>query len=101
MKQIPAILAGLLVGLLLVAVVLVIKDSVYRPGTLEHPLEFACYDDDKLVERHVGVKTATLGRDVWTIRYVDGDGNPSYYHQPTGETCRLEAPHVQAPEDRR
>jgi hypothetical protein len=52
--------------------------------------EFVCEDDGKLVERHVGVRTAHRYDDnVWGITYVDGP--TKFYHQPTGETCGTEA----------
>lgn len=53
--------------------------------------EFVCYDDDKLVERYVGVKHAGfLSYDnTWRITYLDSD-IIAYYHQPEGENCWVE-----------
>lgn len=52
--------------------------------------EFVCTDDDKLVERHVGVDAATLftASRTWKIIYVEG--NAAYYVQPSGEVCAVE-----------
>lgn len=52
--------------------------------------EFVCYDDGKLVERHVGVKHASRRVDstAWRITYVEGQ--VAYYTQPAGETCQVE-----------
>lgn len=53
-------------------------------------LEFVCYDDGALVERHVGVAYANRRWDsvAWEIEYEDGQG--AWYQQPPGETCQVE-----------
>lgn len=51
--------------------------------------EFVCYDDGKLVERHVGVQTAITNENaVWSIRYVEG--TETSYKQDNGESCMVE-----------
>lgn len=52
--------------------------------------EFVCTDDDKLVERHVGVQAATIftASATWKIIYVEGAA--AYYVQPDGEVCTME-----------
>lgn len=70
-----------------VAIPLVIVKSVNGP---KETTEFVCYDDGKLVERHVGVARATpLDAGVWVIRYTDD--SLVRYLQPAGETCGVEA----------
>ena len=53
-------------------------------------LEFVCYDDGALVERHVGVAYANRRWDsvAWEIEYEDGQ--EAWYQQPPGETCQVE-----------
>jgi hypothetical protein len=52
-------------------------------------LEFVCYDDGALVERHVGVIKAMRSHNstAWQLRYKDGQ--KAYYVQPLGETCKV------------
>ena len=59
-----------------------------RPEGTE--LEFVCYDDGALVERHVGVVDAyyRLYSASWSLEYEDGQ--VAYYAQPPGETCQVE-----------
>lgn len=65
-------------------------------------LEFVCYDDGKLVERHVGVQRVygPAATATWTIVYKDRD-QWAIYHQPMGETCGVEVvadePHIEPP----
>lgn len=53
-------------------------------------LEFVCYDDGALVERHVGVVYAHRRwySVAWEIEYKDGQ--EAWYQQPPGETCQVE-----------
>ncbi len=59
-----------------------------KPGGTE--LEFVCYDDGALVERHVGIVEAYRWVDstAWALEYKDGQR--AYYAQPLGETCQVE-----------
>lgn len=60
------------------------KDSGYTVTERE----FICEDDGKLVERHVGVLRVTRYNQMYTITY--DDNTTAYYHQPSGETCKIE-----------
>lgn len=66
-------------------------------------LEFVCYTNGELVERHVGVHTARILADssgMWLLHYIDGDGKPVYYLQDRGESCGIEdasAPNIEVP----
>jgi hypothetical protein len=52
--------------------------------------EFVCYDDGKLVERHVSVRWATSNQyGMWWIYYTDSE-EAGYYRQDAGETCMIE-----------
>jgi hypothetical protein len=56
--------------------------------------EFVCYDDGRLVERHVGVSHASRwDNGLWMLRYVDQDKyfvKDVSYRQSRGETCQME-----------
>jgi hypothetical protein len=53
--------------------------------------EFVCYDDGKLTERHVGVRSAVVSSRTayYWIYYVDSDETVDYWPKP-GETCGIE-----------
>lgn len=52
--------------------------------------EFVCYTQDKLTERHVGVRPFWTYRsaDTFQVSYVDGPGKS--YKQRPGESCGVE-----------
>lgn len=53
-------------------------------------MEFVCYDDGRLVERHIMVEHASHpeGSPMWHLNYTDGQ--QADYNQPAGEACGLE-----------
>jgi hypothetical protein len=79
-------IAGVFVAALSLSAVIV--GLVLSPPSAK-ATEFVCYDDGKLVERHVEVDFAThLGAGAWRIGYRDGQ--KAIYQQDAGETCQLE-----------
>lgn len=71
--------------LVAVASAVILRDAT-TPKEKAAPKEFVCYDDGRLVERHVGVKRARRDHSMWIITYTDSD-IVARYHQPFGETC--------------
>lgn len=71
------------------AVVLAFFYVLTAPDTPSPEIEFVCYADGYLVERHHGVAQATTrGNGYWVIRYTDGQ--MAMYIQEEGQTCAQE-----------